>query len=951
MADALSELSGQPPIDPEAQSVVTDFLDYTEFFPSDLFRSLSLIGKLDQAYQDDARSIHELTSTYSKLPELPPHEQRDPRQIREQVSTKLDHALRSRESTFAEASRLCTVAENLYNRLVGIKAKLEAMPKPPSREPTPQPTTPSRPRRTLDNDRIPKLKLFTDGEKQNRRAGGPARPRKKPVFIVPGDVLPPMDSLSDVSSDSESDLPPHKSPIKAEPIKLAHEKKSLSLKIPKPPRPARPPKIAAPKPPKVVKVRPRGVMGTNVHSTVAGISVSNAMAALTPPPENPQIGSEWAPWRELTSWELHVIRRRMKKNANWQPSEVMLSKELDKLGRGEENYQRALVEAKAKGETVLDERPHKSTGKAKEALNQIIEAESQDLTVSTAEDHQVDDTAKDQRPKSSEGSKKENPAQKSNKQRVEQELKKVKADQAERAARQKEMEDQLARQMADAMRKAQEESDTLNQVLSGMRPVITPTSAVPSVETPTSASSKKKAPKKRKRESEPSSNTPALIAPKPPNAKSNDTTPSERPSSPKKLKLIAPKSTSGASNEPTPVSGTEQTSQVPLAPPGPSKDVPNAVLDEVPVDPMLIDEVPAEKSAADKQPSQRVSQTRKLRTPTPAPAAAAAAAPPEKAEEQPLAAHSPPHAREATVPPKSPSPPQAEEPVNTEAISEAKEDTDELAPSPEPTSPVSPKTLDNPNNKRPSISLRLPNNPPIDQAVGTNTSTNSPTKSTRQSSRRLSKTATPMAEPEPVSRSYETSPQHKGMTETAASRRSSRAKPAPVVTTTPAAPPPPPPPKPVLETATASRSKRGSTARKSSTISLPSPVPNSPTTSKKRQHSTTSRAAKISPSTSVAPSQPTQPNTNANLAFDSKTLKNLKPPKDTGYNRAGEPIYCLCRDVDHGTMIGCDGPGCPVEWFHLECVGLEVKPRVRSQWFCPFCRGESEGVPKAEAGV
>jgi inhibitor of growth protein 3 len=49
-----------------------------------------------------------------------------------------------------------------------------------------------------------------------------------------------------------------------------------------------------------------------------------------------------------------------------------------------------------------------------------------------------------------------------------------------------------------------------------------------------------------------------------------------------------------------------------------------------------------------------------------------------------------------------------------------------------------------------------------------------------------------------------------------------------------------------------------------------------------------------------------------------------------------EQIYCFCRQVSYGEMIGCDGENCPTEWFHLECVGLKESPK--GLWFCPDCQ-------------
>jgi len=41
--------------------------------------------------------------------------------------------------------------------------------------------------------------------------------------------------------------------------------------------------------------------------------------------------------------------------------------------------------------------------------------------------------------------------------------------------------------------------------------------------------------------------------------------------------------------------------------------------------------------------------------------------------------------------------------------------------------------------------------------------------------------------------------------------------------------------------------------------------------------------------------------------------------------------YCFCNQVSYGEMVGCDAEGCPREWFHLQCVGLEVAPRGKGE--------------------
>lgn len=57
-----------------------------------------------------------------------------------------------------------------------------------------------------------------------------------------------------------------------------------------------------------------------------------------------------------------------------------------------------------------------------------------------------------------------------------------------------------------------------------------------------------------------------------------------------------------------------------------------------------------------------------------------------------------------------------------------------------------------------------------------------------------------------------------------------------------------------------------------------------------------------------------------------------------------EKIYCLCRKISFGDMVGCDNKKCKFEWFHFECVQLTTKPK--GKWFCPDCRGKRSNQPK-----
>ncbi|KAK3338651.1 hypothetical protein B0T25DRAFT_555280 [Lasiosphaeria hispida] len=66
--------------------------------------------------------------------------------------------------------------------------------------------------------------------------------------------------------------------------------------------------------------------------------------------------------------------------------------------------------------------------------------------------------------------------------------------------------------------------------------------------------------------------------------------------------------------------------------------------------------------------------------------------------------------------------------------------------------------------------------------------------------------------------------------------------------------------------------------------------------------------------------------------------KEAQPQDDDDEADGDEPRYCFCNQVSYGEMVGCDAEGCPREWFHLECVGLEVAPKGKAKWYCEDCK-------------
>ena len=363
MADVLGS---DTHVDPDAQATVTDFIDFTEYLPSDLERSLTLIEKLDNSYLDSTEKLHDLLVEYGDLPHSSDKRvsAQEAQALRAKISYDLDLTLNYREASFAEAGRLCDEVERHYNRLTSIKSKLLALPKPPSRDPTPQPlqqqlqaTRSSAKDASASSPPHIKLRINNNRISSHSTRNQPTvqRSRKRRI-IVPGEVLPPPNPDSptpSVSSVFSSPSPPPPTP-RREPRPYHRTIK------PGPGRPGRP-KVLKPhkqhKPPRVRKERPPrppGQMGTNVHSAVAGISTSNALMLLTPPPADATPGSEHAPWMRLTEYEMARLRKRMKKNAIWAPSDTMIRRELYEAGRGPDNYLRAKAQAEEDGTELVD---------------------------------------------------------------------------------------------------------------------------------------------------------------------------------------------------------------------------------------------------------------------------------------------------------------------------------------------------------------------------------------------------------------------------------------------------------------------------------------------------------------------------------------------------------------------------------------------------------------------
>ncbi|CAM9498900.1 unnamed protein product, partial [Pylaiella littoralis] len=65
---------------------------------------------------------------------------------------------------------------------------------------------------------------------------------------------------------------------------------------------------------------------------------------------------------------------------------------------------------------------------------------------------------------------------------------------------------------------------------------------------------------------------------------------------------------------------------------------------------------------------------------------------------------------------------------------------------------------------------------------------------------------------------------------------------------------------------------------------------------------------------------------------------------------SNEPVYCVCRQIGWGDMIGCDNEDCEHgEWFHYHCVGLEmVDQKQLIFWLCPGCAADAREKERRE---
>ncbi|KAK3296069.1 uncharacterized protein B0H64DRAFT_322710 [Chaetomium fimeti] len=319
--------------DPDAQATVSDFLDFTEYLPADIARSLTLIGNLSETYVNSSSKLNDLSTAWGKLPSIPSADQTGAVRLREEIADDLHHALNSRVYSLAESQRMTENVLRHYTRAKTIFGKLATMRENYSAaEEQKSPVTAKSPQMS----RASKATMQGDGQKVRR----PRVPR----ITVPGEVLAPYDlnydaytTGTDSSSEEEENETEGVTPAPHARIKLV---KGAS----KTPKPGRPP-------------RPAGAVATPGTPGAGLLSTSAAMAQLAPPPVNAVVGGPDAPWGQLTPYELARLRKRMKKNAAWTPSDTMVARELNGLGRGVDAFRAAKQKAEEEGEVFEGKMP------------------------------------------------------------------------------------------------------------------------------------------------------------------------------------------------------------------------------------------------------------------------------------------------------------------------------------------------------------------------------------------------------------------------------------------------------------------------------------------------------------------------------------------------------------------------------------------------------------------
>lgn len=94
--------------------------------------------------------------------------------------------------------------------------------------------------------------------------------------------------------------------------------------------------------------------------------------------------------------------------------------------------------------------------------------------------------------------------------------------------------------------------------------------------------------------------------------------------------------------------------------------------------------------------------------------------------------------------------------------------------------------------------------------------------------------------------------------------------------------------------------------------------------------------------------EPPRKNGKKNTAAAAQAYEEVEPEGDAtaGENELDSKVYCTCRQVSYGEMIGCDDDDCEIEWYHVACLNLDKAPE--GNWICPQCIERRKRHPKTK---
>ncbi|KAF3910254.1 hypothetical protein ABW21_db0204587 [Orbilia brochopaga] len=308
-----------PDSNPDARSIVSEYIDYTEYLRCDITRSLSLINKLDDDYGTCAAAVHEVASDYCALVDgdaISENSSLDPatlervRDLRHGIANPLNAGLADREESAAEAMRLYETVDRHFNRLSDIIRRLQKINVVP-RQPPAQEKNQDR-GNIKQTDSQMRITLRLDGQRRTSIPSAAARYANPRVSALSIKTQP---SRSRTTSRLADEKPNQRSQITSN--RKANNGKNgypytQNMQLAEPESSDDSDWDSMPNPP-------------------AFISESDRKSTLT---HYCTDDGRRLPWFELQPTELAILRKRMKKNSSWQPSDAMMLKQLEMLGRG-----------------------------------------------------------------------------------------------------------------------------------------------------------------------------------------------------------------------------------------------------------------------------------------------------------------------------------------------------------------------------------------------------------------------------------------------------------------------------------------------------------------------------------------------------------------------------------------------------------------------------------------